>query len=114
MSELYSRPLSPEAKKKLIEFVQAYIDSLIVAEVDEKAELAKEKAIDVLNTDIDILIFVITVKTLYKKAHLIRDFIKGRSTSKQVAGQVVEAVEVAQQADKSLRPGRDRKKSRSP
>ena len=103
--ELYSRPLSPGARLKLTEFIQAYIESMVVAEVDERAEIAKKKAIEALNTDIDILVFVTTLMTLYQAASFVSDIIKGKLTSKEVAEQVVDIAERARRADKLFRPG---------
>lgn len=105
MAELYSRPLSPEAKLKLTDFIQAYIESMVVAEVDERAEIAKKKAIEALNTDIDILVFVTTLMTMYQAAHLIYEVTRGNLTSKEVAAQVVEIADRARKMDKSFRPG---------
>ena len=65
MTHLYSRPLSPEAKGKLCEFVEAYLETLAVREVDEKAEIAKAKAIEVLETDIDIALFGIAILLIF-------------------------------------------------
>lgn len=104
--ELYSRPLSPEAKEKLIEFIEAFIETLNVAEVDEKAELAKEKAIAVLNTDIDIVAFVTTSLTLLQTFPLVKGL-----TPRQVAGYVVELSEKARELDKSFRPGGGQERS---
>ena len=108
--ELFSKPLSPEAKEKLIEFVQAYIESLIVAEVDEKAEIAKKKAIETLNTDIDILVFVTTLIALYQAFPFIDGISRGIFTSKQVAKLVVEISEKAREKDREFLKRQDRGK----
>jgi len=101
--ELFSRPLSPEAKAKLIDFIQAYIETLIIAEVDEKAEIAKKKAIEVLNTDIDILVFATTIMALYQADPFINQVKQGVMTSRQVAELVVEISEEARKEDKAFR-----------
>ena len=106
IAELYSRPLSPEIKAKLIEFIEAYIETLTVREVDERAEIAKKKAIEVLNTDIDILVFVTTLITLIQAFPLL-----GRLTKRELAELVVETAEKARERDKSFRPGGSKKKS---
>ncbi len=106
MTELYSKSLSPEAKQKLIDFIQAYIETLMVAEVDEKAEIAKAKAIEVLKTDIDILVFITTLLSFYEEAILlIREVERKRISSKEAAKLIVEIAEKARQMDKSRRPG---------
>ena len=105
MVELYSRPLSPGARSKLIEFMQAYLATLAVSEVDEKAEIAKAKAMEVLKTDIDILTFVTVFMILPQAAMFIQDFIEGRRSSKEVAKLIIKITEEAQKADKSTRPG---------
>jgi hypothetical protein len=42
----------------MVDFLEAYVASLLVEKVDEKAERAKALAIAALQTDIDILVFV--------------------------------------------------------
>ncbi len=105
MGELYSRPLSSEARLKLIDFLQAYLGTLAVSEVDEKAEIAKAKAIEALKTDIDILTFVTVFMVLPQAAPFIQDFIEGRRTPQEVAKLIVAITEEAQKMDKSTRPG---------
>jgi len=105
MVELYSKPLSPEAREKLVDFIEAYIETLMVAEVDKRAEVAKQKAIDALNTDIDILAFITTSMTLYQAIPFMNDVIRGRMTPKQLAELVVEIAEKARKTDKLFRPG---------
>jgi len=105
MSELYSRPLSSEARLKLIDFLQAYLEILAVSEVDEKAEIAKAKAIEALKTDIDILTFVTVFMVLPQAASFIQEFIEGRRTSQEVAKLIVAITEEGQKMDKSTRPG---------
>ena len=105
MSELYSRPLSYEAKKALIEFIAAYIESLIVAEVDEKAEIAKQKAIEALKTDIDILAFATTLAFPVLTPELIQEVIEGKRTAEMAAIEMVEITETARKIDRSHRPG---------
>ena len=101
--ELYSRDLSPEAKERLIAFVEAYIETLIVDEVDERAELAKKKAIEVLNTDIDILNFVTVLWTLRVEALIIIDVKRGVLTSRVAAETLVKTFEESRKLDKALR-----------
>ena len=106
MTELYSRPLSPEAELKLIDFIQAYIETLMVAEVDEKAEIAKTKAIEVLKTDIDILVFITTLLSFYEVAISLINKVKRETlNSKEAAELIVEIAEKARQMDKARRPG---------
>lgn len=101
--ELYSRDLSTEAKEKLIDFVEAYIETLIVDEVDERAEVAKNKAIEVLNTDIDILNFVTVLWTLRKKTSIIIDVKRKTLVSRVAAKILVETFEESRRLDKALR-----------
>ena len=105
MRELYSRPLSPKARSKLIEFLQAYLETLAVSEVDERAEIAKKKAMEVLKTDIDILTLVTVFMVIPPAATLIQDFIEKRRTSLEVARAIIAITEAAQKSDKSSRPG---------
>ena len=107
MAEFYSKSLSPEAKSKLIDFIRAYTDTLLVAEVDTQAEVAKAKAIEVLKTDIDILVFITTAMTFFQAIPMMYEVINGKLTSRQLAEQVVELAEKARQADKSFRLGRN-------
>ena len=101
--ELYSRDLSPEAKKRLIDFLEAYIETLLVKEVDERAEVAKKKAIEALNTDIDIFNFVTILWTLREHLSLIVDVINKRSTSRVAAKLLVEMFDEGRKLDKALR-----------
>ncbi len=105
MAEFYSRPLSSEARSKLIDFIQAYIESMVVTEVDEKAEIAKTKAIEVLQTDIDILIFVVTLTFFYKEAFPLVEAVRKRMiSSRKVAGLIVKIIEKVHQTDMLFRP----------
>lgn len=106
MPELFSKPLSPEAKEKLTDFVEAYIETLIVAEVDEKADIAKKKAIDVLETDIDVLAFATTLMAIYQSEPFIRMVEKGTLTAKKVAKMIVEISEKSREKDRTWRIGR--------
>ena len=89
MAELYSRPLSPEAKIKLIDFIQSYTETLMVAEVDEKAEMAKAKAIEVFKTDIDILVFITTLLSFYEEAIPLIDKIERKQLSSKEAAKLI-------------------------
>jgi hypothetical protein len=105
MAEFYSRPLSPTARRKLIGFIQAYTESMTVTDVDEKAEIAKTKAIEVLQTDIDILVFVVALVSFYKEAaSLVEEVRKGRINPRKVAELIVEITEKSRQLDMSGRP----------
>lgn len=103
MPELFSKPLSPEAKEKLTDFVEAYIETLVVVEVDKKADIAKKKAIDVLGTDIDILAFATTLMTIYKVGPFIIGVQQGKFTARKVAAMVVELAEKAREEDREWR-----------
>ncbi len=105
MTELYSRSLSPEARSGLIDFVEAYIETVTVSEVDEKAETAKIKAIEVLNTDIDILVFITTIASFYGEIDLVEKSILKKISPRKAAELIVEITERAHQIDKSSRPG---------
>jgi hypothetical protein len=101
--ELYSRDLSSDAKEKLIDFLEAYIETLLVAEVDEKAEVAKEKAVEVLKTDIDILNFVNLLWSVRGQLSTIVDVKDNRMSPRAAAKLLVEIFDKARIIDKSLR-----------
>ncbi len=101
--ELYSRDLSTEAKEKLIDFLEAYIKTLLVQEVDEKAETAKKKAIEVLNTDIDILNFVNLLWSIRVQLSKIVDVKDNKISSRAAAKLLVEIFDEARKLDKALR-----------
>lgn len=103
--ELYSRPLSREARRAMIEFIESYLESMGTSKVDEKAELAKEKALEALNTDIDILVFAMTLASMYSKEGtiLLRRVLAGTLTSREAARLFVDIAEKSRQIDKGMR-----------
>lgn len=105
MKELYSRPLSDEARAKLIDFVEAYLNTLLVAEVDEKMDIAKQKAMEVLGTDIDIAIFGATFVATLTMGEVTKGIQSGRWSPRVGAELLVEAIEVGRVIDASGRPG---------
>jgi len=105
VAEFYSRPLSPDAKAKLTDFLEVYLESLTVAEVDERAEVAKRKAIECLQTDIDILAFVTTTWTIITAFPIVNEMMAGKITSRDAAVRIVAIAELARKKDKSERPG---------
>jgi len=95
---LYSTPLSEAAKTRLIDFVEAYIESLKTEAVDVRAEIAKKKAVSVLNnTDIDILFFVNTINIMYSQPglELVLSAMNGLMSSRDIA---IALVDIANQA----------------
>ena len=105
-SILYSRPLSQEARAALVEFVAAYLTSLHTQVVDEHAEIAKQKALACLQTDIDILVFVVTIATMHSdqgRALMLTSFHEILEP-RDAAEAIVEIMEKAIAIDKSRRP----------
>lgn len=103
---LYSRPLSREARTALVDFVASYIESLRTQLVDERAEAAKQKAIACLQTDIDILVFIVTVATMHSdqgRALLLTAFHE-LMLPHEAAEAIVGIMEKAIAIDKSRRP----------
>ena len=105
-AELYSRPLSEAAREALIDFVTAYAESMTTALVDEKAEIAKQKAIACLQTDIDILVFVATVSAMFQGSGkaLLLQMMHGLATPREAAQTIVQIMERAIAIDKAGRP----------
>lgn len=59
---LYSRPLSPAARAKLIDAIDQILRTLGTSEVDYSADLAKQAVIELLrDTDIDIVVFMCAI-----------------------------------------------------
>lgn len=104
-NELYSRKLSPEARAKLIDFLAAYIDTIAVERADARADIAKAKAIELLGTDIDILVFITTIMTFHSRDCL--SLVRGcpPSRSREVASAIVEVSELAFEHDRLMRKG---------
>ena len=105
-SILYSRPLSQEARAALVNFVAAYLTSLHTQVVDEHAEIAKQKALACLQTDIDILVFIVTIATMHSdqgRALLLTMF-HDLMLPREAADAIVGIMETAIVIDKSRRP----------
>ena len=96
----FSTPLSEEAKKRLIEFIAAYIETLKVVEIDEKVDIAKQKAIEVLQTDIDIWSFGTIFLIIFNLVPTECDITT--LNSKKFAEIVVEAFKQARALHKSM------------
>ena len=103
--DAYSRPLSPEAKAKLIDFVEQYIRSLQSEYVDKQADIAKAKALEVLQTDIDILVFIDTINILYSRPviELVEACLARVIEPLEIAVTVVEISEAGHKIDKRKR-----------
>lgn len=103
--EIYSRALSPEARRALIEFFEAYLESMKTQKVDEKAEIAKAKAIEALKTDIDILVFVAAIAAMHSPQgiSLMMEAVTGRMSSGQVATFIADITERGRLRDKQSR-----------
>ncbi|MBI3305124.1 hypothetical protein HYZ80_02280 [Candidatus Parcubacteria bacterium] len=103
--EAYSRSLSTEAKAKLIEFIEACIESLRKQVVDETNDLAKAKGRAVLATDIDLVSFLTTIAAMYSDAgiRLVEQALTDGSTQRAIAELIVEVSELGRAQDKSRR-----------
>ena len=89
-----------------MDFVAAYFESLRTQIVDEKAEAAKVKAVACLQTDIDILVFIVTIATMHSdqgRALLLSAF-QELMLPKEAAEAIVGIIETAIAIDKSRRP----------
>lgn len=104
MDELYSRPLSHEARAALVAFIEADVLSLRSQKADAAAEHAKQLAAATLATDIDILVFTIAVRTIYISHELLRSAVIGRTTPQDFAAAVVRITEEARSVDIQQRP----------
>jgi len=102
----YSRPLSDTARMALVEFVTAYAESMTTQLVDEKAEIAKQKAIVCLQTDIDILVFVTTTTTMMSGSGkaLMLQMLHGLTSPREAARAIVNIVVAGIAIDKAGRP----------
>ena len=103
---LYSRPLSRTARATLVDFVTSYIESLHAQAVDGRAEVAKQKALACLQTDIDILVFIVTIATMHSdqgRALLLTTF-HDLMLPREAADAIVGIMETAIAIDKSKRP----------
>jgi hypothetical protein len=101
----YSRELSPEARNSLVDFVEAYLDSLKSQRADRKAEIAKTKAQAVLETDIDILNFVTLIAIMHSPSgvDLMMQAVTGPATSRKIATMLVGIFEEGRRQDISSR-----------
>lgn len=102
---MISKPLSPEARTALLEFTEAYIDTLMETEVNLLSDIAKAHAIALLNTDIDILVVGNTLTMLQHKGVVVILLMVQQKlmTSKDAAVRIVEISEVAHEHDRTRR-----------
>ena len=70
-----------------------------------KAEIAKQKAVVCLQTDIDILAFVTTFMIMPQAAFIIQQAMDGQTSLRQAVEQIVEIAEKARSQDRAWRPG---------
>ena len=103
--ELYSRPLSGEARSKLVHFMEAYLSTLWAERADDAAVIAKARAIETLHTDIDILVFANTISIIHTPAvaTLLTRVREARTPLRELATILVDISEKAHQADKRTR-----------
>ncbi len=103
--ELYSRPLSQEARGALVDFLEAYIESMKTQRADWRAEEAKGKGIKLLQTDIDILVFVTTIATMHSPAgvQLLYSAVGGGKLARDIAIAIVRIMEEGIRRDKQIR-----------
>lgn len=101
MNEPYSRSLSVAARAALVDFLEAYLESLKTIVADNLAEIAKQKAQVVLNTDIDILIFVSVSAMLYTPSvvPLVTLTTSGKIQCRELAESLVTIFEQARRID---------------
>ena len=106
MNEFLSRSLSDPARKALVEWVEAYLESLMVGTADQRAEVAKQKAIHLLaDTDIDILFFVTTIAVMHGPSGLliIEGAVGKLFPPAQAAHDIVKIMELGFKLDKQRR-----------
>jgi len=105
MNEMYSRPLSKEAREKLTDWIESYIVTLTGTHADHRAEVSKRKAIEALQTDIDILVFVMAIAVLFTEpvAILIRTAVIGNMDPRAAASTIVEGLGESLRIDKQMR-----------
>jgi len=108
MNEPYSRPLSERARALLVDWIETYLVSLQSSTADRKAELSKQKAIELLSTtDIDILVFITTINVMHSPHGLtVLDLAMSRVYScRDVALALVQMMTEAFKRDKQARAG---------
>lgn len=103
MAEYLSRALSPDATAKLIDFIEAYVLSLRSTTVDAQAETAKQLAKAVLETDIDILVFTVAIRTIYASVESLTAAVNGLFNPREFAVTISDIVEAARSLDKQQR-----------
>lgn len=103
---MISTSLSPEARRELINFVEAYIDTLLQDRVNLLADIAKAQAIAALRTDIDILVFVDTVSRI-KNTRWVRRVAQGEMTSREAAIAIVELSDLAHKVEAASRGNKE-------
>ncbi|MCH7604705.1 hypothetical protein IID24_01845 [Patescibacteria group bacterium] len=106
MAQKYSRPLSLEAKAGLINFLEALFETLIIEEVDEKDQIAKDKAIEALQTDLDITLFMAAFLTVagFGLTMFHPKISSGEMTTREAAERLVGMIVVGRAVDISERP----------
>ena len=104
-NELYSRPLSEEARAKLIAFVEAYLFTLATERADTVADRAKARAIELLRSDVDIAVFGNACAMLLQPSTLdmIAQSEKRGLSAGSIAKVFVRILEEAHEADKRMR-----------
>lgn len=95
-----SVPLSQPARATLLDFLEAYLESLRASTADAQAERAKQLAQSCLATDIDILAFVTTLQILMIATPLVASMLAGERSSRQTAAEIVDLAEAARAADR--------------
>lgn len=102
--ELYSRPLSPKARMALVDFIETLVGTFKTSAVDQMNDVAKARAIAVLQTDVDILAFVVTIASVYGPGRALLDrAVAGKIDARQAAELFVNVAEDSRKMDKARR-----------
>jgi len=106
VTQKYSRPLSLEAKAGLINFLEALLETLIIEEVSEKDQIAKDKAIEALQTDLDITLLMSAFLMVagFGLTMFQPRISSGEMTTREAAERLVGMIVVARAVDISKRP----------
>jgi hypothetical protein len=85
----------------LVAFVEAYLATLMSEVVDEKVEVAKAKAIEALQTDMDIVMFGVAIVTVMTRGMAYTPRIaSGQISAREAAEELVQIMERARQIDR--------------
>ncbi len=106
MSDVLSKPLSGEAKEKLVQFVEVAINSLRGQKFSETSnQAAKTKCIECLQTDIDMAMVFVTISSVYSPwgQKLVKSALDGLVSARNTAEIIVGIIEKSRAIDLSSR-----------